>query len=106
MHSNFYEVRISKIDSVVTRAPPGMQNIDFPAGRVGGFGVHGSTGGATGAGFGLLYLDQRSHTRRTFGFRSCSGSPCRYCFSFAGLPLQQTAEGKKPLTRQTLALLQ
>ena len=27
MHSNFYEVRISKIDPVVTRAPPGMQNM-------------------------------------------------------------------------------
>ena len=29
MHSNFYEVRISKIDPVVTRAPPGMQNISL-----------------------------------------------------------------------------
>jgi hypothetical protein len=29
------------------------RQFDFPAGRVGGFGVHGSTGGATGAGFGL-----------------------------------------------------
>jgi hypothetical protein len=27
MHSNFYEVRILKIDPVVTRAPPGMQNM-------------------------------------------------------------------------------
>jgi len=27
MHSNFYEVRISKIEPVVTRAPPGMQNM-------------------------------------------------------------------------------
>jgi hypothetical protein len=27
MHSNFYEVSISKIDPVVTRAPPGMQNM-------------------------------------------------------------------------------
>jgi hypothetical protein len=27
MHSSFYEVRISKIDPVVTRAPPGMQNM-------------------------------------------------------------------------------
>jgi hypothetical protein len=27
MHSNFYEVRISKTDPVVTRAPPGMQNM-------------------------------------------------------------------------------
>jgi hypothetical protein len=27
MHSNFYEVKISKIDPVVTRAPPGMQNM-------------------------------------------------------------------------------
>jgi hypothetical protein len=27
MHSGFYEVRISKIDPVVTRAPPGMQNM-------------------------------------------------------------------------------
>jgi hypothetical protein len=27
MHSNFYEVRISKIDPVATRAPPGMQNM-------------------------------------------------------------------------------
>jgi hypothetical protein len=27
MHSTFYEVRISKIDPVVTRAPPGMQNM-------------------------------------------------------------------------------
>jgi hypothetical protein len=68
--------------------------------------VHGSTGGATGAGFGLLYFDWRSHTRRAFGVRAWRGSPCRYCFSFAGLALQQTAEGKKPLTRQTLALLQ
>jgi hypothetical protein len=41
------------------------RHFDFPAGRVGGFGVHGSTGGATGAGFGLLYFDWRSHTRRT-----------------------------------------
>jgi hypothetical protein len=75
MHSNFYEVSISKIDPVVTRAPPGLQNMskimakmqnehvarankatggpnpspawprglprqfDYPAGRVGGFGV-------------------------------------------------------------------
>jgi hypothetical protein len=28
-HSNFYEVRISKIDPVVTRAPPGMQNMSM-----------------------------------------------------------------------------
>jgi hypothetical protein len=27
MQSGFYEVRISKIDPVVTRAPPGMQNM-------------------------------------------------------------------------------
>jgi hypothetical protein len=27
MHSNFYEVRISEIDPVVTCAPPGMQNM-------------------------------------------------------------------------------
>jgi hypothetical protein len=27
MHSGFYEVRISKIDPAVTRAPPGMQNM-------------------------------------------------------------------------------
>jgi hypothetical protein len=27
MHLNFYEVRISKIDPAVTRAPPGMQNM-------------------------------------------------------------------------------
>jgi hypothetical protein len=27
MHSNFYEVRISKIDPVATRAPPSMQNM-------------------------------------------------------------------------------
>jgi hypothetical protein len=34
--------------------PRGLpRHFDFPAGRVGGFGVHGSTGGATGAGFGL-----------------------------------------------------
>jgi hypothetical protein len=37
-------------------------HFDFSAGRVGGFGVHGSTGGATGAGFGLLY------------FESCAGA--------------------------------
>jgi hypothetical protein len=35
------------------------RQFDFPDGRVGGFGVHGSTGGATGAGFGLLYFDWR-----------------------------------------------
>jgi hypothetical protein len=36
--------------------PMGLpRQFDFPAGRVGGFWVHGSTGGATGAGFGLLY---------------------------------------------------
>jgi hypothetical protein len=37
-----------------------LRHFDFPAGRVGGFGVHGgtgSTGGATGAGFRLLYFD-------------------------------------------------
>jgi hypothetical protein len=28
-----------------------------------------------------------------------------YCFLCAGLPLQHTAEGEKPLTRRTLALL-
>jgi hypothetical protein len=33
------------------------RHFDFPAGRVGGFEVHGSTGGATGAGFGLLYFE-------------------------------------------------
>jgi hypothetical protein len=27
MHSNFYEVRISKIDPAVTHVPPGMQNM-------------------------------------------------------------------------------
>jgi hypothetical protein len=27
MHSNFYEVRISKIDPVVTRAPPDMHSM-------------------------------------------------------------------------------
>jgi hypothetical protein len=27
MNSDFYEVRISKIDPAVTRAPPGMQNM-------------------------------------------------------------------------------
>ena len=38
--------------------PRGLpRHFDFPAGRVGGFGVHGSTGGATGAGFGLLYFE-------------------------------------------------
>jgi hypothetical protein len=40
-------------------------HFDFPAGRVGGFGVHGSTGGATGAGFGLLYFDWRACALRT-----------------------------------------
>ena len=80
------------------------RHFDFPAGRVGGFGVHGSTGGATGAGFGLLYFDWRTCARRPLGFRLRAGSPCRYCFPIAVLPLQQTAEGKKPLTRRTLAL--
>jgi hypothetical protein len=32
--------------------------------------VHGSTGGATGAGFGLLYFDWRVLSRRSLGFRS------------------------------------
>jgi hypothetical protein len=92
MHSSFCEVRITKIDPVVTRArhtrhakyeqiygqnehlarankasdgpnrspawSRGLpRHFDFPAGRVGvgGFGAHGCTGGATGAGlFGLL----------------------------------------------------
>jgi hypothetical protein len=35
---------------------------------------------------------------------SSSGTACRYCFLCAGLPLQQTAEGEKPLTRRTFAL--
>jgi hypothetical protein len=35
-----------------------------------------------------------------------AGSPYRHCLPIAVLPLQQTAEGKKPLTRQALALLQ
>jgi hypothetical protein len=78
---------------------------DFPAGRAGGFGVHGSTGGATGAGFGLLYFESRTCARRTFGFRLRGGSPCWYCFCYAVLRLQQTAEGKKPLTCRTFALL-
>jgi hypothetical protein len=82
MHSNFYEVRITKIDPVVTRAPP-----------------------ATGAGFGLLYFDWRIGGLRPFGPRAWPGSPCRCFFCYAGLRLQQTAEGEKPLTRQTLALL-
>ena len=51
------------------------RQFDFPAGRVGGFGVHGSTGGATGAGFGLLYFDWRTCARRTLGFRVHSGDP-------------------------------
>ena len=82
------------------------RHLDFPAGRVGGFGVHGSTGGATGAGFGLLYFDWRTCARLPLGFRAWRGSPCRYCFCYAGLRLQQTAEGEKPLTRRTFALLQ
>jgi hypothetical protein len=45
------------------------RQFDFPAGRVGGFGVHGCTGGATGAGFGLLYFEPKSNTG--MGFR-CS----------------------------------
>jgi hypothetical protein len=103
MHLNFYEVRISKIDPVVTRAPYGHakyeqkygqnehlaradkapdcsnrspawprglpRQFDFPAGRVGGFGVHGSTGGATGAGFGLLYFDWRIGGLPALGLR-------------------------------------
>jgi hypothetical protein len=32
------------------------RQFDFPAGWVGGFGVHGSTGGATGAGTAVLFL--------------------------------------------------
>jgi hypothetical protein len=40
------------------------RHFDFPAGQVGGFRVHGSTGGATGMGFGLLYFDWRSHIRQ------------------------------------------
>jgi hypothetical protein len=66
--------------------------------------VHGCTGGATGAGFGLLFFDWRTCARRTLVFRAWPRSPCRYWLSFAGLPLQQTAEGKKSLTRQVLAL--
>jgi hypothetical protein len=139
MHSNFYEVRISKIDPVVTRAPPGMQNMSYeqnygqnehlalarankapdgpnrsPAwpreftkalrlpswsGRC--FGVHGSTGGATGAGFGLLYFESRiiAYLRPpALGLPGLARKPMPV--------LQQTAEDEKPLTRQTLALLQ
>jgi hypothetical protein len=41
--------------------PRGLpRHFDFPAGRVGGFGVHSCTGGATGAGLGLLYFDWRN----------------------------------------------
>jgi hypothetical protein len=36
--------------------------------------VHGSTGGATGAGFGLLYFDWRTCARRTLGFRAWRGN--------------------------------
>jgi hypothetical protein len=40
------------------------RQFDFSAGptsgRVGGFGVHGSTGGATGAGLGLLCFESRA----------------------------------------------
>jgi hypothetical protein len=52
MHSNFYEVRISKIVPAVPRSRG-----DPRARATGG---HGSTGGATGAGFGLLYFDWRT----------------------------------------------
>jgi hypothetical protein len=79
-----------------TAWPTGLpRQFDFPAGRVGGFGVHGSTGGATGAGFGLLYFESRFCARRALGFGSSSRTPCRYCFWNAVIRLQQTVEGEK-----------
>jgi hypothetical protein len=46
--------------------PRGLpRQFDFPAGRVGGFGGHGCTGGATGAGFGLLYFESRNCALRS-----------------------------------------
>jgi hypothetical protein len=141
MHSNFYEVRISKIGPVATRAPPGMQNMryeqkygqnehlarankapdgpnrspawsrglpryfDFPAGRVGGFGVHGSTGGATGAGFGLLYFDWRFHALRPWP-SGPGPEPMPVLLLKRGTSVTTNGSGKKPLARRTLALLQ
>jgi hypothetical protein len=47
--------------------PRGLsRQFGFPAGRVGGFGGHGCTGGATGAGFGLLYFDWRTCALRSW----------------------------------------
>jgi hypothetical protein len=64
-----------------------------PGGRVGGFGGHNCTGGATGAGFGLLHFDWWAVlSHRPLSFRGGPGSPCRYFFPSAVLRLQQTAK--------------
>ena len=69
--------------------------------------MHGSTGGATGAGFGLLYFDWRIGGPRGL-WPSAPGAEAHAGIAFYApdLRLQQTVEGKKPLTRRTLALLQ